>query len=182
MEFRLLGPLEVRSDGRALDLGPPKQRALLAALLVEPNRVVARDRLVDLLWENDPPQTARKALQVYVSQLRKAVGRDRLQTKAPGYLLVVDDDELDLAGFERLRAEGRFDEALALWRGPALADLATLRFATAEAARLNELRLACVEERTEQALAGGGPAPPLRGREAPPAGPPPPARPRPPLH
>ena len=156
MEFRILGPLEVRSDGRALDLGGPKQRALLAALLLQPNRVVARDRLVDLLWDDDPPDTARKALQMYVSKLRKAIGRERLETRAPGYLVAVDDDELDLARFERLRAAGRFDEALALWRGPALADLASHRFATAEVARLEELRVTCVEERIERALEDGG--------------------------
>jgi DNA-binding SARP family transcriptional activator len=155
MEFRLLGPLEVRCDGRPVDLGAPEQRALLAALVLERNRVVARDRLVDLLWEDDPPDTARKALQGYVSQLRKAVGGNRLQTRAPGYLLALDDDELDVARFEQLRAAGRFDEALALWHGPALADLATLRFATAEGARLNELRLACLEERIDHALARG---------------------------
>src|SRR4051795_13415431 len=141
MEFRVLGPLEVRSDGRALELGGRKPRALLAALLLQPNRIVSRDRLVALLWEDEPPETARKAVQLYVSKLRKVLGRDRLQTKEPGYLLVVEDDELDLDRCERLRAAGRFDEALALWRGPALADLAGQRFAAAESPRLEELRL-----------------------------------------
>jgi len=155
MEFRILGPLEVRSDGRTLGLGGRKQRALLAALLLQPNRVVARDRLIDLLWEDDPPETARKALQLYVSKLRKVLGRDRLQTKEPGYLLAVGDDELDLDRFERLRAAGRFEEALALWRGPALADLAGQRFAAAESAHLEELQVACVEERIERELALG---------------------------
>ncbi|MFL5889421.1 MAG: ATP-binding protein [Solirubrobacteraceae bacterium] len=156
MEFRILGPLEVRSDGRVLDLGGPQRRALLAALLLQPNRVVARDRLVDLLWDDDPPETARKVLQLHVSQLRKAIGRERLQTRAPGYLIALGEDELDLARFERLRAAGRFDEALALWRGPALADLASQRFIAAEVARLEEMRVACVEERVERALEDGG--------------------------
>ena len=84
MEFRILGPLEVLSDGQAVDLGGAKQRALLAVLLLYANHVVSRDRLIDALWEDDPPETAAKALQVYVSQLRKLLGKERLQTKAPG--------------------------------------------------------------------------------------------------
>src|SRR5690349_15303143 len=110
MEFRILGPLEVLSDGRVLDLGGPKQRALLALLLVEANRVVPIDRLIESLWEAKPPETAQKALQVYVSQLRKLLGRERLHTKAPGYLLRVEPDELDLARFRRLQADGRLRE------------------------------------------------------------------------
>ena len=156
MEFGVLGPLEVRAHGRALDLGAPKQRALLGALLLQANRVVPRDRLVDLLWDDDPPETAHKVVQLYVSRLRKLIGRERLVTKAPGYLVAVGDDELDLARFGRLRDEGRFEEALSLWRGPALADLASHRFAAAEIARLEELRLACLEERIDQELARGG--------------------------
>src|SRR3989440_2723152 len=155
MEFRILGPLEVISDGRALGLGGHKQRTLLALLLLQANRVVSSDRLIDALWEEEPPGTAQKALQVHVSQLRKALGRERLETKAPGYLLRVERDELDLARFERLRDEGKLDEALALWRGPPLADFAYQRFAEAEIARLEELRLACVEERVERDLARG---------------------------
>ena len=149
MEFRILGPLEVLSDGQALDLGGQKHRVLLALLLLEANRVVSRDRLIDALWEEEPPDTAVKALQVYISQLRKQLGKDRLETKAPGYLLRVEPDELDLARFQRLQAEGALRPALALWRGPPLADLAYQRFAQAEIARLEELRLACLEERIE---------------------------------
>jgi DNA-binding SARP family transcriptional activator len=155
MEFRILGPLEVTADGRALDLGGHKQRTLLALLLLQANRVVSSDRLIDALWEERPPDTATKALQVYVSQLRKLVGRERLETKAPGYLLRVGPDELDLARFQRLQEEGRLDEALALWRGPPLADFAFQRFAEAEIARLEELRVACLEERIERDLAWG---------------------------
>ena len=112
--------------------------------------------MVDLLWDDDPPETAHKVLQLYVSRLRKLIGRERLVTKAPGYLVAVGDGELDLARFERLRDEGRFEEALSLWRGPALADLASHRLAAADIARLEELRLACLEERIDQELARGG--------------------------
>src|SRR4051812_16254508 len=124
MEFRILGPLEVRSNGQAVDLGGPKQRALLALLLLDANHVVARDRLIDALWDESPPETARKALQVHVSQLRKLVGRDRLATRDPGYVLRVDPGELDAARCAQLLEEGRPDDALELWRGPALGDLA----------------------------------------------------------
>src|SRR3954469_13908675 len=118
MLFRILGPVEVAADGRTLDLGGPKQRALLALLLLEANRVVPRDRLIDALWDDSPPETARKALHVHVSQLRKPLGRERLETVAPGYLPRVRDDELAPARFRRAHDEGRLDDALALWRGP----------------------------------------------------------------
>src|SRR3954464_3220865 len=95
MLFRILGPVEVAADGRTLDLGGPKQRALLAMLLLEANRVVPRDRLIDALWDESPPDTARKALQVHVSQLRKALGAERIETRTPGYVLLLEDNELD---------------------------------------------------------------------------------------
>ena len=155
MEFRILGPLEVVADGQALDLGGPKQRALLAIFLMEANRVVSSDRLIAALWDEAPPETARKALQVYVSKLRKQFGKERLETKAPGYLLRLGPDELDLARFRRLQQEGEFEEALSLWRGPPLAEFAYERFAQAEIERLEELRLACLEERIERDLARG---------------------------
>ena len=155
MDFRILGPLEVLEDGRALDLGGAKQRAVLAVLALHANRVVAQEHLVDALWDGAPPETARKALQVYVSQLRKLLGRERLETKPPGYLL------RRRAGRARprpLRAPARqrtAAEALALWRGDPLADFADQRFAQAEIARLQELRLSCLEQRIERDLAGG---------------------------
>jgi predicted ATPase/DNA-binding SARP family transcriptional activator len=155
MEFRILGPLEVLADGRALDLGGPKQRALLAALLLDANRAVSSDRLVGALWDDDPPGTAPKALQIHVSNLRKLLGRDRVETQAPGYLLRLAEGELDLQLFEQLRAEERHAEALALWRGPPLADLADRAFAQAEIARLEELRLSSVEARLEQEIQAG---------------------------
>ena len=122
MEFRILGPLEVLSDGQAVDLGGAKQRALLAVLLLDANNVVSNDRLIDALWEDDPPETAQKALQVYVSGLRKLLGKERVQTRSPGYLLRVGEGELDLDRFRRLQEQGELVEALALWRGPPLAD------------------------------------------------------------
>jgi predicted ATPase/DNA-binding SARP family transcriptional activator len=155
MEFRILGPLEVLSDGRVLDPGGHKPRALLALLLLEANRVVSSDRLIEALWEAEPPETARKALQVYVAHLRKLLGRERLQTRAPGYLLRVEADELDLARFQRLREAGRPKDAISLWRGPPLAEFAYERFARAEISRLEELRVVCLEERIEQDLALG---------------------------
>src|SRR5215471_2301851 len=155
MEFQILGPLEASEDGCGLDLGAQKHRALLAVLLLDANRVISTDRLIDALWEDEPPETALKALHVYVSQLRKVVGKERLERKPPGYLLHVEPDELDLQQFARLRADGRTRDALALWRGPPLAEFAPLRFAEIEGARLEELRLACLEERIEQDLESG---------------------------
>src|SRR2546423_9830339 len=155
MEFRILGPLEVTVDERALDLGGHKQRTLLALLVMEANRVVSSDRLIDALWEEEPPETAQKALQVYVSQVRKVLGQERVPTVAPGYLLRVDADEFDLTRFDRLRGEERLRDALALWRGPPLAEFAHLRFAQAEIERLEELRLGCLEERLMQDVDAG---------------------------
>ena len=129
MEFRILGPLEVLSDGQAVDLGGAKQRTLLAVLLLDANNVVSNDRLIDALWEDDPPETAQKALHVYVSGLRKLLGKERVQTRSPGYLLKVGEDELDLDRFRRLQEQGELVEALALWRGPPLADFGYQRFA-----------------------------------------------------
>jgi DNA-binding SARP family transcriptional activator/tetratricopeptide (TPR) repeat protein len=166
MQFRILGPLEVLAKGRALDVGGPKQRGLLAVLLLNANRVVSSDRLIDALWGERPPATAHKALQVYVSQLRRMLGKDHLVTRAPGYLLRIAGDELDLGRFEALleqarglepeAASAKLREALSLWRGPPLAEFAYQGFAQAEIARLEELRLACLEERIEADLARGG--------------------------
>jgi DNA-binding SARP family transcriptional activator len=143
MEFRMLGPVEAYSDGQSLDLGGAKQRAVFAMLLVNSNTAVSIERLIDAVWEDDPPESAQKALQVHVSNLRKLVGKERLQTKAPGYLLRVQENELDLDRFRSLQAQGKLVEALSLWRGPALSDFASRRFAQAEIGRLEDLRLAC---------------------------------------
>jgi DNA-binding SARP family transcriptional activator/tetratricopeptide (TPR) repeat protein len=162
MEFRILGPLEVYDAGKQVSVERAKLRALLAILLLEANRVVAGDRLIDALWDEEPPETARKAVQVYVSQLRKLLGADVLVTRSPGYLLRVEPGMLDLERFEALRREARdaspevaadkLREALALFRGRPLADLADERFAQGEIARLEELRLAALEDRIDAEL------------------------------
>jgi DNA-binding SARP family transcriptional activator len=156
--FRILGPLEVSEGGRPVDVTGGKQRALLAMLLLNANRVVSVERLVDGLWDDDPPETAPKAVQVYVSQLRKLLGHDRVVTKTPGYVLNVDEDELDVDRFRRLAERRSFREALELWRGQPLAEFANLSFARAEIGRLEELRLACVEERIASDLEQRGQA------------------------
>jgi class 3 adenylate cyclase len=157
MRFRLLGSLEIDEVADEALLRRAKPRALLAMLLLSANRPVGTDRLVAGLWGEEEPPTALGALQNYVSQLRKALGREVVVTKAPGYMAVVGPDELDVERFERLVAEaansdmsGRAEllrEALSLWRGPPLADLADEPFAAAEIRRLDELRLAALEDR-----------------------------------
>jgi DNA-binding SARP family transcriptional activator len=155
MDYRILGPLEVFDDGQSCDLGGSKQRALVALLLLEANRVVASGRLIEALWENDPPRAAQKALQIHVSRLRKALGSERIETTAAGYLLRVEDGELDLDRFQRLREDGELVEALALWRGAPLADFRYDDFAQTEIARLEETRLSCLEDRIEADLTSG---------------------------
>lgn len=177
MRFAILGPLSVTADdGTPVDLGSPKQRAVLALLLVSANRVVALDRLIDELWGDEPPARAAASIQAYVSNLRRALEPDRpprapatvLQSRAPGYLIAVTDDDFDVARFSRLVSTGRaaagddpararrlLGEALELWRGPALADFPYERFAIAEAARLEELRLAALSDRIDADLALG---------------------------
>lgn len=156
--------------GRALSLGGAKQRAVLAILLLHANEVVSSDRLIDELWGGSPPETAATSLHGYVSQLRKQLEPARgageagtvLLTRPPGYVLRVDAEQLDLHRFEQLAAQARRDlvegkperasatlrEAVDLWRGAPLADLAVEPFAQAEIARLVELRLAALEERS----------------------------------
>src|SRR5688572_14548675 len=156
MEFRILGALEVVQDGRALDVGGPRQRAVLAILALHANQVVSRDRLIDELWRESPPATAQTALQVHVSQLRKALGADRIETRAPGYRLRIEPDELDLVRFEQLVTEARrapaadagdqLRQALDIWRGPPLADLDDA-LARPERARLEEERMSAHELR-----------------------------------
>jgi DNA-binding SARP family transcriptional activator len=165
LDFRILGPVEVWDDEAQLQLGGPKQRAVLALLLLDAGRVVSTDRLIDALWGEQPPATAATSLQNFISQLRKVVGADVLVTKPPGYRLQLEPEQLDLERFRRLvegsRQEGateraaKLREALGLWRGPALADLAFESFALGESARLEELRLAALEERIEAELESG---------------------------
>ena len=159
MEFRILGPLEVEDEGRLLKLGGAQQRAVLALLLLHANDVVPRERLIDELWGGEPPDTARTALQVHVSQLRKLLGSDRIETRSPGYALHVEPGELDLERFQDLVAQARrlepaaaagsLRQALSMWQGPPLAELEGHPFARRERLRLEELRLAALEERIE---------------------------------
>src|SRR5919202_7021557 len=151
--------------GGTLELGGIKQRSVLAVLLLNAGEVVSTDRLIDALWGASPPLTAAKTIQAYVSRLRKALTEDRLVTRPPGYVLYVEPEELDLARFEQLVAEARvvsaegashkLGEALGLWRGPPLADLAYEEFAQGEIARLEEMRVAAIEQRVEADLALG---------------------------
>jgi DNA-binding SARP family transcriptional activator len=165
MEFGLLGPLEVRGEVGPLELGQRKQRALLAMLLLQANRTVSRERLIDGLWGESPPETAVTSVQVYVSRLRKSLPDGVLLTRPPGYVVQVEPEEVDLLRFERLVADARggaparaaalLREALGLWRGPPLVEFAQEPFARVEAGRLEELRLAALEQRVEADLALG---------------------------
>ncbi|HEY7731859.1 MAG TPA: BTAD domain-containing putative transcriptional regulator [Gaiellaceae bacterium] len=158
MEFRILGPLEVVDGERQVSLGGARQRAVLALLLTRANEIVSTERLIDQLWAEQPPKAAANTVQYYVSQLRKALGAERILTRAPGYLIEVEPGELDLDRFERLVEQGDADalrEALSLWRGQALADVSYEPFAQAESHRLEELRLVALERRIEADIAVG---------------------------
>jgi DNA-binding SARP family transcriptional activator len=165
MDFRLLGPLEVVAQDCPLALGGGKQRLLLAVLLAHANETVSSERLVDALWGETPPPTAMRSLHNQVSGLRKLLGDGRLLTRTPGYVLRVEPSELDVARFERLLGEAdraepaaaavKLREALALWRGPPLADLSYEPFARGEIARLEEMRLVALEQRIDADLACG---------------------------
>ena len=173
MEFGVLGPLEVTAGGRSLGLAGARTRAVLALLLVHANQVVSCDRLIEELWPGQPADKATDSLQVRLSELRKALRSageaGRLATRPPGYLLRVAPAELDALRFEQLAAAGataladgdaataaqRLDQALALWRGPALAGFDTVPSARVEAVRLEEGRLAALESRAEALLACG---------------------------
>jgi DNA-binding SARP family transcriptional activator len=167
MQFRILGPLEVADGDAVIPLAGAKQRGLLAILLLSANETVSSDRLIDELWGGQSPESGRTALQVRVSQLRKALGAagDAIDTRAPGYVLRLEPEQLDLHRFERLVGEAdaaepalaaaKLREALALWRGPPLADLSYESFAQPAIRRLGELRLAALEKRVDADLALG---------------------------
>jgi DNA-binding SARP family transcriptional activator len=165
-DFRILGPLEVSDETGPLLLGGQKQRAVLALLLLEPGRVVSIDRLIDALWGENPPRTATTSLQNFISQLRKTLGPEVLETKSPGYRLRIRPGELDLDRFRVLVDSARTAEpaeraeklrhALALWRGPALSDFTFEVFAQPHIVHLEELRLGALEERVEADLETGG--------------------------
>ena len=169
IELRLLGPLELSRGGETVALGGPKPRALLAVLALEPKRVVSVDRLVEALWPGETPDTAAHAVQVYVSQLRKTLGAEMLPRRAPGYALELELERVDVHRFVKLASDGHetlaagdaaasatiLREALALWRGPALADFLYEPFAQTEIARLEELRTVVLEERIDADLGLG---------------------------
>jgi YVTN family beta-propeller protein len=168
-EFRILGPLEARDNGRALELGGGKQRALLAVLLLRRGQTVSPDLLIDALWGENPPASAQSTVQAYVSRIRRSIGRDRVLRHRGGYELVLAPGELDLDRFQNLFGAGRellargdaaqaaekLRAALDLWRGRPLADFTYEPFAAGEIARLEELRLSALEERIEADLVLG---------------------------
>jgi WD40 repeat protein/DNA-binding SARP family transcriptional activator len=159
MDVQVLGPLEAIVEGRPVPLGGAKPRALLAMLALNAGSTVSTERLIEGLWGEQPPATATKLVQVYVSQLRKALTADgdgaAIVTRGRGYELRVDPDAVDAGRFERLVARGLPREALALWRGPPLDDVADEPFAAAEIRRLEELRLAALELAIERDLDAG---------------------------
>jgi YVTN family beta-propeller protein len=173
IDYGLLGPLEAGIDGRVLDIGGQKQRALLTVLVLSANQPVPRDVLVDRLWGERPPAGAQHTLEVYISRLRKALesaaGGPVVLTRPGAYVLQAAGERIDMRRFERLVGEGRralaegapgraaadLREALALWRGAPLADVSDQPFAQAETARLEELRAGAIEDRIEADLALG---------------------------
>ena len=169
MQVRILGPFQVEETGRRITIGGVRQRAVLADLALHANEVVPSEQLLVDLWGEDSPPSAANALQAAISRLRRVLPPNRLLTTAPGYSLRIFPAELDVRQFEQLLAEGRdalaagnaadaagiLDQALSLWRGPPLADFRYEPFAQAEIARMEELQLACREERAEAHLALG---------------------------
>jgi predicted ATPase/DNA-binding SARP family transcriptional activator len=169
LEVRILGPLEVLSDGERVAVGGPKQGAVLGVLAVRAGTMVSTDALIEALWPDEPPATATTTVQVYVSRLRKLLGADAIVSEGGGYRLYLGADGLDARRFEQLtararelRASGRLDEAaaavsdaLSLWRGPALSDFEYDSWAQPEINRLEEHRLSCLEERFDIELARG---------------------------
>jgi DNA-binding SARP family transcriptional activator len=173
MDFRLLGALEVSAQGAVAELGPPKQRALLAILLLHAGEIIPVDRLIDLLWGEDPPRTANHSIQIYVSDLRKAIdslgGKEVLTTRPPGYLLNADPVSIDARQFERLVDEGTrklrsgdhlegakdLRAAMGLWRGPALSDFTYEEFAQPYIRRFHDLHLDAIEELAGAELEAG---------------------------
>jgi DNA-binding SARP family transcriptional activator/ABC-type transport system substrate-binding protein len=169
VQFEVLGPFRLVSEGEEVAAGGTKQRAVLAMLVLAANGRVSRDRLIEGLWGENPPASAEHTLDGYISRLRKAIGPGRIERVSSGYRLRIDAGELDLGGFEDIARQGHaalaagdsaaaaasLAAALALWRGPALADLLDEPFAAPAAAELEERRLSVLEERTEADLANG---------------------------
>ena len=165
MEFRILGPLEVWGEAGPLKLPPGRPRALLALLLLHANETLSTDRIADTLWPEHPPPTAAKIVQGYVRALRQALGRERILTAGGGYELVVGEECLDAWKVESARRRARTQqpaeavltlrEALAEFRGEPLQELGDSGEARGEFVRLEELRLACIEDVVEMELAAG---------------------------
>jgi serine/threonine protein kinase len=169
MEFRILGPLEVEGPDGVLSLGGAKQRVVLAHLILRADRPVPIDLLIDGLWGEEPPETARNTLQTYVYRLRQVLGDDRISSEAGGYVLRADAAEIDAARFEAMvkaakadlptdppKAAAALSEALTLWRGAPLADLSSEPSLRGEIARLEELHLSATEHRIAAEIATGG--------------------------
>lgn len=165
VEFRVLGTLEALKGGTPIALGGPKQRLVLAMLILEANRVVSADRLVDHTWGDGPPEAARSTLQAYISRLRQALTPTKIEARGPGYVLEVNPEQVDAFRFETLveNAKGlppkeraaQLSKALSLWRGPAFADFPSHPLALGRAAQLNELRMHALEGRIDADLALG---------------------------
>src|SRR5688572_4349368 len=169
MEFKVLGPLEVIGPRGRIKIGSGLQRAILALLVLHVGETVSTDHLIDELWGEDPPRSARHAIGVHVSRLRRALGVDCIESQPHGYRLRAEGSVTDLGRFEALIAEASrafaggdpqaasdaLAVALALWRGPAIGDLATTNTARADRARLDELRAVALERRIDAELACG---------------------------
>ena len=159
LAFRFLGPLEVTDGGRPVALGGPRQRLVLAHLLLAANRVVTMDELIEKVWDEEPPRAARNTIQSYISHLRAALGPDRIEGRGPGYVIHAEPEELDVLRFEQLlrrarralptdprEAAGTLEEALGLWIGSPLSDLSDSPSLDGEIARLQELRVSAIED------------------------------------
>lgn len=169
LEFRILGPLAVTAEDGAIGLPRPLERAVLAFLVLNVGQIVPTDRLVDELWPGSPPESARHSLHVHISRLRSALGDDVLMTRSPGYLLTADEEQIDARRFEVWVRDGRralrdtepeeavrlFRQALALWRGSPLPELAGLPYGRIEISHLEELRFGALEGLYEAELALG---------------------------
>ncbi|MEA2009218.1 MAG: BTAD domain-containing putative transcriptional regulator, partial [Actinomycetota bacterium] len=168
MDFRILGPLEVSAGDGSLEIGGRRQRTVLAVLLLNANRITSTEAIIDAVWGDEPPATARRSIQVYVSRLKKVFGDGRVSSEDPGYRLRVEDGELDVDRFTNLAAAARsmtvsdpsgalreFDAALALWRGPAMADLVDEPGIRSRALPFDEERMLVVEDRFDLELVLG---------------------------
>ncbi|MBB6546856.1 AfsR/SARP family transcriptional regulator [Nonomuraea rubra] len=167
LEFRLLGSIDACVGGRRLELGPRKRRYVLAALLLDLNRPVAVERLIDAVWEGDPPDSARMTVQGHVYRLRRTLVGAQVETDASGYVLRADPEQVDVLRFRRLAAEAAvagdeagaalLEEALELWLGPALGEPGGGTSLAVAAVELEEARLAAVEELARRRLRLGQP-------------------------